>query len=821
MLLLSAFPVFLPSGTVHAAGWLGTWAHRYQLFLDKTQVYSDLTNFPVMVAIRSSSGVTHYDLTPVFDELGTASTKIAVATSDGTTECYVEVEKWDSVAEQAVLWVKVPTLSSVNTTILYLYYDSAQAANVAHVGVSGSAVAQNVWNANYVGVYHFAETCTGAAGEVLDSTSKNHDGQGMKVGAAAYPAVATNSLTGGYAVFMDGGDHDPGGSDIQIPNTTDFSQVTTGNLMISFWMNAASLTFPESNAGEHYTRIMAKGGPAGVEYNTQFYSSGSPPYPGLAPPGTLTFYAYGDSQGIGYGAGINSPGINPGGTWIYYTMLLSPALITAWVNADPYTTWPMLNGGYTERPFTVGESVSNKASPLVIGGGRSDDTYGFFYGSFAEWRVSNVDRGENWIRASFYSERDALITYAFDTPPTDIDIGAAAVDRVSGLNNMTNFTVLMADNPANASGTLSKVYVYPFSVLTGLTVGTYYNTGVLTYKCRDSEAIANPTNGTLNEYNVSIDCVAGDIIGIYATTGGSLAYDITGAGIYYVNAEEKDPGDESVYLNAAPYNTWAMSLYATGELGTDLAAPTSVVATDGAGSAVVTVTWTKSVGATGYRVYRDGSDISGLLGDVATYDDAGAGAPSITAGSASAAKGLSPTYVRLLVSGEVANNGTTHSYKVVAVSGAVTSPDSTLDTGYRGISAISYQWQRSATDSNSGYGSIVAGTTESYNDVGGVVTPDGRYYRCVLTASGASNVTTSADRGYMVAAGAPGSDDTSSAQGKTIMRDMLPLAVIAGILVGIVTAARSDNRSFGKMLSNVMIGIIAFVLLWAMLQALM
>ncbi len=271
--------------------------------------------------------------------------------------------------------------------------------------------------------------------------------------------------------------------------------------------------------------------------------------------------------------------------------------------------------------------------------------------------------------------------------------------------------------------------------------------------------------------------------------------------------------------NAGSYFTVGFSDNSYMETGFGvISVPTNVSATDGTHTDKVVITWTKVAGATGYRVYRDSVDISGLLGDVATYDDVGAGTPSITSGTASATKGTSPTYVRLLISGEGPVNGTTHSYEVVSVTGGVDSSHSSADTGYRGIGTLAYQWQRSAADSDGAYVSIAGGTTEPYNDLGGVTTPDGRYYRCVMTAAGASNVTTPADRGYMAGA-TP--DDTASAQGKTIMRDMLPLAVVAGILVGVITAVRSGKRSLGEMLSRVMIGVIAFVLLWAMLQALM
>ena len=55
--------------------------------------------------------------------------KIAVEVGDTGVECYVEIERWDGTAEEAQLWVKVPSISSSADTVLNLYYDSAHADN--------------------------------------------------------------------------------------------------------------------------------------------------------------------------------------------------------------------------------------------------------------------------------------------------------------------------------------------------------------------------------------------------------------------------------------------------------------------------------------------------------------------------------------------------------------------------------------------------------------------------------------------------------------------------------------------------------------------
>ncbi|MBA7562049.1 hypothetical protein ES708_03698 [subsurface metagenome] len=164
--------------------------------------------------------------------------------------------------------------------------------------------------------------------------------------------------------------------------------------------------------------------------------------------------------------------------------------------------------------------------------------------------------------------------------------------------------------------------------------------------------------------------------------------------------------------------------------------PTNVQATDGVHTDKVVITWTKSDGATKYEVFRDGTPL-GELGDVATFDDTGADAPTVTPGDADASDGLYADKVALSLSGQSPNNGTTHTYKVKAGSAEGWSGDSDTDTGYRGVGALTYQWQRSAADSDADYSNIDGATTASYDDTAAPADGSGRYYRCVVSAEGA------------------------------------------------------------------------------------
>ena len=111
------------------------------------------------------------DITFVFDEVGANSLKIAVTLSDGTTECYTEIEKWDLGNEKAWLWTKISAISNITDTEIYLYFDTDHADNNAHVGITNSAVAENVWDPDFLMVQHQA----GDSSPIRDSTDNDND----------------------------------------------------------------------------------------------------------------------------------------------------------------------------------------------------------------------------------------------------------------------------------------------------------------------------------------------------------------------------------------------------------------------------------------------------------------------------------------------------------------------------------------------------------------------------------------------------------------------------------------------------------------------
>ena len=142
-------------------GWYDSnWSYRKKITVDNTKVIANLTDFPVLINLVTDS-----------DLAGNAqndSDDILFTSADGTTKLNHEIEKFDDGTGELVAWVKNSTLSSSTDTFIYMYYGNASAGNQENITA--------VWDSNYLAVWHLREDPSGAAPQMLDSTSNNYDG---------------------------------------------------------------------------------------------------------------------------------------------------------------------------------------------------------------------------------------------------------------------------------------------------------------------------------------------------------------------------------------------------------------------------------------------------------------------------------------------------------------------------------------------------------------------------------------------------------------------------------------------------------------------
>jgi hypothetical protein len=456
------------SGQVEAAGWLGQWSKRTAITLDHSRFDADLSGFPVLVKFGTSAGRDSQDVSFVFDELVSDVNrfKIAVTSADGVSQCYVEIVRWSQAEETAFLYVKVPMVSYAADTVLFLYYDVTKPDNTTFVGDVGSVAGRVVWANGFSHIYHLTEQGNGTAGEFKDSKG-TVDGTASKGidprwTGTHYP-TRVNSPVGFGQNF--GGNLDP--NVITIPDNDDFSVVSAREITISFWFNPDTLTFgppkdyPFSWGG--FVDIMGKGQNDGnLEWDFNFYSNNAPVASRAY--NWTTFYMYSLTTNYGNGCATeNPPGsavVTSAGAWYYVTatMKASPSWFSEQVKGA-------VNSGnaydFSGPPYYV--VPGNGTAPVNIG---TRQGHLLFDGSIAGLRFSNVIRSSAWRDASYYSDKDALLTFGSPVtmvPPTT-SVPAVATVAASGIT--TNSSTL--NGTLDSMGSAASVAV---SFEYGLTTG--------------------------------------------------------------------------------------------------------------------------------------------------------------------------------------------------------------------------------------------------------------------------------------------------------------------------------------------------------------
>lgn len=351
--------------------WLGTWANRLELTIDSERINEDLTNFPVLITLASGVGRTSFDASAVFDEITTNNKKIAVTTviSGVEQQLYVEIDEWDYQNEVAYLWTKITTVYSGTDTIFYLYYDSSQGDNDLWVEETATAVSKNVWNTGFEGVYHLQEDPS--VGNVYDSTSYGRHGTPT---GSMVSGTLTNA-TIGKGIQGDGDDDEisMGTSFRDTQNFTieaifaagtdnDYQALVTNYKhtgALKGWhirrTSETTLYVAEKLSGSDYRRWKYESLTAGPHHISVVYGTS----------GVVTLYVDGYEVGLVLDSSSGSPGISFDGTITFQT-------IGGWV-------WS-----------------SGKAH---------------YKGRVDEIRYSNIIRSDAWIKATYYSNWDSLITY--------------------------------------------------------------------------------------------------------------------------------------------------------------------------------------------------------------------------------------------------------------------------------------------------------------------------------------------------------------------------------------------------------------------------
>ena len=344
--------------------WLSGYNKRIKVTADHTKVGSNLSWFPLTIFLKSGDG----DTTKIFDELGSNNLKMAITKSDGTTQLYVEIEQWDTTNKVGVLHCgrDGDTLSSSADTDYYIYYDSSHADNTDYVGVKNSTPAQSVWDGNFKAIYHMSDGAD--TSHIYDSTSNNNDGTKK---AANEPTQADGQIA--KAQSFDG-------TDDKILTDLDPSTELEQTITIEAWVYPHAQSNYRGIMGEHIG-AGSFAGIIGFQYEDGYWAFG-----------------YGNGKTFPMNKNIGALTLN---SWVYLV-----GTITAGTGGNINV---FKDGTQVGNPFSVSTSISHTS---VFNIGRAYDMAGrYFDGIIDEVRISNVARSAAWIKATYNSLNDSLLTY--------------------------------------------------------------------------------------------------------------------------------------------------------------------------------------------------------------------------------------------------------------------------------------------------------------------------------------------------------------------------------------------------------------------------
>lgn len=202
---------FLACTVSAQAWWNEAWTLRRQITLDASAIppagAADSAARPVLVRLHDGN----FQFPQAMDD----GADIRFVAADDQTVLVHHVERYDSLLNEAFVWVNVPDLKPGATTGIWLYYGQRDrtAPRVEN--------ARDTYDADTALVYHFAET-----GAPSDSTKNaNH--------AANAAVAATGSLIGPGQRFS-------GSETIHIPASASLKRAARGPLTVSAWIKPAS-----------------------------------------------------------------------------------------------------------------------------------------------------------------------------------------------------------------------------------------------------------------------------------------------------------------------------------------------------------------------------------------------------------------------------------------------------------------------------------------------------------------------------------------------------------------------------------------------------
>ncbi|MBN1674645.1 MAG: DUF2341 domain-containing protein, partial [Kiritimatiellae bacterium] len=406
----------------------GSWAsgYRYRKALviegDKVSGGSDLTDFPALI------GLTDPDLAGTAYGGFVTSTNgydIIFTAEDGTTQLDHELEFYRSdPTDQTdppdlVAWVRIPTLSATDDTLIYLYYGNASVTE-------SQEDAAGVWDTNYLAVWHMREVPTGAAGEIADSTANDVDSRTFNMASGDRISAAI-----GYGLDFDGVNQyieTPAGAPTSLWNRLDSA------LTVEAWARQNG-----TQAGWRPMVIRRRG----TTDNEEWW---------------LVKHDNAPRFGIQDANNVSNTETLIVSEWTHVVGAADNTAIRLYVDGTEVTN----------APCTV--TLIPDTNIVTIAAGQNPDAGEYNNIALDEIRVSDIARSAGWIATGYANQSDQAGFVSAYARETSAEVAWAAgyryrkkltidADRVIGTNNLANYPALVSLTDDDLAHTTAGGYV--------------------------------------------------------------------------------------------------------------------------------------------------------------------------------------------------------------------------------------------------------------------------------------------------------------------------------------------------------------------------
>ena len=416
--------------------------HHKNFSIEPDNVDSNLTNFPVYVYFNDS------------DIGGNTTTGFDIRFSDNNdNELSYERESYSVVSGRGIghYWVKVPEISSTAQTPIKIWFGNKTGTS----GFDGND-ATNVWDDDYLAVWHFAN-----GQQYNDSTSNDNDGTAVNT-----PTSVSDGKMG-YAMDFEAGD-----SDAITFASTILDDHIWYNFTISTWYKADGTGMTDDEFLFHH-------GTGALTDVVNFYLDDA-----VGPLGELTIMLDGPT-GTYARYYLGATNIKNPVRWSYLTSTRNSTSIASFEEG-------VRTGAQAESANTIGTGINPATNPPSIGDSPGDTEQADGY--IDEMRISDIQRSDDWIKFEFHnmnsSTKELNWSEAGGAPADNAPV-SYLISPVDDVNYTKNTVVTFTCNATDDNG-LVNVTLYVWNSDTSLNHTNY-------------SALTGVSNSTAFTYNFTAD----------------------------------------------------------------------------------------------------------------------------------------------------------------------------------------------------------------------------------------------------------------------------------------------------------------------------